>query len=107
LVDELVIIDGQLLPIARDGTLHVPGCDYLLMRCRCRGIRRLGRRCRGGPPAGAESDRETRGVERLTNPSATAAASFSARLSGPVVSSSAIPENMMPRRCANGRYNSN
>ena len=32
LVDKLVIVDSELLPITRDGTLYVPGCYNLLMR---------------------------------------------------------------------------
>jgi hypothetical protein len=51
LIDELVIVDSQLLPIARDGTLYVPGRYNLLVRCRrvCR-LDRAG----GGCPAGLE-----------------------------------------------------
>jgi hypothetical protein len=51
LIDELVVIDRQLLPVARDGALYVPRRHDLLV-CR-RGIRRLYRGCRGvGAPAG-------------------------------------------------------
>jgi hypothetical protein len=34
LVNELVIVDRQLLPIARDGALYVPGRNDLLVRRR-------------------------------------------------------------------------
>lgn len=43
LVDELIIIDSELLSIARDGSLDVPGCHYLLVR----GGRICGLDCRG------------------------------------------------------------
>jgi hypothetical protein len=49
LVDELVVIDGQLLPVARDGALYVPRRHDLLVRRR--GIRRLDRGSGGGVPA--------------------------------------------------------
>jgi len=54
LVDELVIVDSQLLPITRDGTLYIPGCYDLLMRRRR--VSRLDRagRCRSGNPARLE-----------------------------------------------------
>lgn len=51
LVDELVVIDRQLLPVARDGALHVPRRHDLFVRRR--GIRRSDCGCRGGgAPAG-------------------------------------------------------
>src|SRR6267142_2500993 len=51
LVDELVVIDRQLLPVARDGALYVPRRHDLFVRRR--GIRRLDCGCRGGgAPAG-------------------------------------------------------
>ena len=50
LVNELVIVDSELLPITRDGTLYVPGCHDLFVRCRwiCR-LDCVGRHCSGGP----------------------------------------------------------
>ena len=43
LVDELVVIDRQLLPVAGDGALYVPRRHDLFVRRR--GIRRLNRGC--------------------------------------------------------------
>jgi hypothetical protein len=55
LVDELVIVDSELLPIARDGTLYVPGCHNLLVRCRrIRRLDRGGRHRSGGSPTELE-----------------------------------------------------
>jgi hypothetical protein len=50
LVNELVVVDSELLPITRDGTLYVPGCHDLLVRCRgiCR-LDRVGRHRKGSP----------------------------------------------------------
>jgi hypothetical protein len=65
LVDELVIVDSQLLPIARDGTLYVPGRYNLLVRCRriCR-LDRAGRLC-GGGPAGLQPWSDDEDLKRL------------------------------------------
>jgi hypothetical protein len=54
LVDKLVIIDSELLPITRDGALYGPGCHNLLVRCRR--ICRLDRadRHRSRSPTGLE-----------------------------------------------------
>jgi hypothetical protein len=92
LVDELVIVDSELLPITRDGTLYVPGCHDLFVRCQriCR-LDHAGRQ-RGGSPTGLEprSRDEDRKKDRLTYPTVTEVANFSARLSGSVFSSDAI-----------------
>lgn len=64
LVNKLVIVDRQLLPIARDGTLHVPGRNDLLVRRRgvC-GLDRAGWPCGCGGTAGLQrqsGDEESR-----------------------------------------------
>jgi hypothetical protein len=65
LIDELIIVDSQLLPITRDGALYVPGCYDLLVRCRriCR-LDRTGRRC-GGGPAGLQPRSGDEDLKRL------------------------------------------
>ena len=63
LVDELVIVDSELLPITRYGTLYVPGCHNLLVRCRriCR-LDRAGRHHSGSSaelePRSGDEDRK-------------------------------------------------
>jgi hypothetical protein len=102
LVDEFVVIDRQLLPVARDGALYVPGCHDLFVRRR--GIRRLDRGFHGGGAPAEEiiyrwvrqeaSDHgsgDNNGRKILTYSSVRDPANFSARLlSDPAASSGAI-----------------
>ena len=55
LVDELVVVDRQLLPVARDGALYVPGRHDLIVHRQgvCR-LDRAGGCCGGGGPAGLQ-----------------------------------------------------
>lgn len=65
LVNELIIVDSQLLPIARDGTLYVPRRYDLIVRCRriCR-LDRAGKPC-GGGPAGLQPWSDDEVLKRL------------------------------------------
>lgn len=73
LVNKLVIVDRQLLPIARDGALYIPGrYDLFVRRRRVSRLDRAGRRCSVGSPAelqprSGDEDRK-RLIDRLTQP---------------------------------------
>ena len=73
LVNKLVIVDRQLLPIARDGALYIPGrYDLFVGRRGVRGLDGTGWRCSVGSPAelqprSGDEDRK-RLIDRLTQP---------------------------------------
>ena len=73
LVNKLVIVDRQLLPIARDRALYVPGrYDLFVGRRGICGLDGTGWRCSGRTPAELQpqSDDEDRKrlIDRLTRP---------------------------------------